>query len=112
MAAGPLDQVRDLQRGDDLAQVVGHRRPKRDQADAPPLDLLAERVDPPVERERLLGSLAVEPAQGPDRRRDRRLGPSAELGHRRPELLEIVVERLDGMVGRLGGHRRLSAPVS
>jgi hypothetical protein len=97
MAACALHQVGNLQRGDDLAQIIGHRRPKRDQADAPPLDLLAERSDPPIERKRLVRGLALEPAQCADRGRDRRLGPSAELGHGRPQLLQIVVERLDGM---------------
>src|SRR3546814_13441931 len=46
--ADPFDDGRDLERGDDLAQIVGHRRAQRDQPDRQPLDVFFDRVDPLV----------------------------------------------------------------
>ena len=46
IVADPLDDARDLECGDDLAQIVGHRCAQRDDVDHCALDFCLEFVDP------------------------------------------------------------------
>ena len=95
--ADPLDHAGDLERGDDVAQIVGHRRAQRDDLDRAPLDLGLERVDLLVAADDLGGGDRVAPDQRLHRVADRDFGEPAHLADERAQPLDLLVERLERM---------------
>jgi hypothetical protein len=98
IVADPLDHRGDLERGDHFAQIVGHRRAQRDDADDELLDLGLDRVDRLV----LLATTSSAPARcrragAPSSRRRSPASASPPICDQRAELLDVLVERLDGM---------------
>ena len=103
IVADPLDHAGDLQRGDDVAQVAGHRRAQRDQLDGAPLGLDLERVELLVVLDDLGGAVEVALHQAAHRLADRMFGQAAHLADERAQPVEVLVERLDRM-SAAGGH--------
>ncbi len=95
--ADPLDHADDLQGGDDLAQIVRHRRPQGDDLHRQPLDLGLEGVDPLVLLDDKAGGLAVALDERAQRGRDRRLRQAAHFGDAGAESVEIVVEGFESV---------------
>ena len=110
IVADALDHAGDLERGDDVAKVAGHRRAKRDQLDRPALGLDLERVELVVVLRRLRAAPSTSRCdQAAHRFADRMLGKAAHLADERAQPVEILVERLERMSAALL-HR--SAPIS
>jgi hypothetical protein len=79
IVADPLDHAGDLERGDDLAQIVGHRRAQGDDLHRLALDLGLERVDPGVALDDRGGGLRIAADERLHGVADRRLGEAAHL---------------------------------
>ena len=104
--ADPLEIVRDAQRADDLAQIDRHRLAAGDGEDGLFLDLVLQRVDrrSPTPTTRLARS-ASRRDQRLDRIGDLALREAAHLRDLAGELLQVGVERLDGVFA----HRHASS---
>ena len=101
--ADPLQIVRDLERGEEHAEVAGHRLLERQEVGAHLLDLHLHRVDDPVALDHAAGPLGVPLEQRLDRKAERRLrlarhGEQADL-----DVAELVVK----MAMRVEGHPNL-----
>ena len=99
--ADTLDHARDLERRDDVAQVAGHRRAKRDQLHGAPLGFDLERVELLVVLDDACApsvSRWIEAAHG---FADRMLREPAHLADQRAQPLDVLVERLERMSGLL-----------
>src|SRR5271165_3468439 len=100
VVADPIEIAGDLQRRDDLAQVVGDRLAKRQQTNDEPLHLALQFVDLGVEfdRTRRVGGVALR----------HRLGREADLALRDPAHLEVRV----GNVETSDGSRQVFGAVA
>jgi len=92
--ANALDHARNLERGDDIAQVAGHRRAQRDQLDRAALGLDLERVELLVVLDDPLGAFQVAIDEAAHRFADGVLGQPAHLADERAQPIEILVEGL------------------
>ena len=92
-----LDDARDLQRRDDIAQVAGHRCSQGNQLHGPALGLDLQRVQLLVVFNDARGALNVALLEAAHRLADGMLGKAAHFADQRPQPIEIVVERLECM---------------
>jgi hypothetical protein len=99
IVADPFDDAGDLQRGDDLSQIVRHRRTQRDQLDRGALDLGLDRVDAGIALDDADCGLGIALDKRPHRFGDGGFGEPAHFRDESAELIELVVESLDGVRG-------------
>ena len=104
-----LDHARDLERGDDVAKVAGHRCAQRDQLHRAAFGLDLKRVELLVVLDDPLGAFEVAVDQAAHRFADRMLGQPAHLADERAQPIEILVEYFERMSA--GGCHCL-APIS
>jgi hypothetical protein len=93
-----------------LIAVLGHRLAQRQHADGHLPDIGLQVVDALVVLHHLGGELAVAPHQRFDRAGQLRFRKPAHLRDHVVEVLQILVEALDDMLGLLGDHDFLDLP--
>ena len=99
IVADPLDHAGDLQRCDDFAQIVGHRRAQGDDLDGQSVDLALERVELAVVRHDPLGQLFVAADKRVERAFQRGLGEPAHLGDEAAKPRDVLIEGFDCVFG-------------
>ena len=99
IVADAFKHAADLQRGDNLAQVVGHRRTQRDDPHGELVDFGFQRVDPLVAGDHLFGQFLVTPHQRVERLCDRDFRKAAHLGDQAAQPGDVLIECLDGVLG-------------
>jgi hypothetical protein len=94
-----LAMFADLERGDHLAQIVGHRRTQGDDPHGELVNLGLERIEALVARHHLIGQGLIAAHQRIERFGDGDLGKPAHLGDKPAQAGDVLVEGLDGMLG-------------
>jgi len=95
--ADPLDHACDLERGDDLAQIVCHRRAQSDDADRELVDLGFQSVDLLVARDHAIPEFNVAANHRVERLGDRHFGKPAHLRDQAAKPGDVLIEGLDRM---------------
>ena len=106
--ADALQIAGDLQHRHDVAQVVGHGLAPGDHQDGLLLQVALEQVDVAVAGDCRLGELGIAPLQRVEALRQQPLGQAAHLRDLLVELLQLLVEGLDGVLVHgvpLGWHQ-------
>ncbi len=98
--AYPLEVAGDLERGEDLAQVAGHRLTQRQETDGQRADLGFELVDAGVGFDDVGSELAVAFHHRLGRGGDLRFRQATHLGDRAGEALQFVVVAFDDVFRR------------
>ncbi len=97
IVADAFDHADDLQRSDDVAQVVGHGRAQGDDLDYQLFNFRLYGVDALVVGDHLRGERLVLPLEGNHRILDGRFGAAAHFGDEAAQLVDFLVKRLDRM---------------
>ena len=109
--ADTLEIGGDADRGDDLAQIHGHRLPPGDGEDRLFLDLALQQVDARIDGDGGAGEVRVEAEQRVHRVAHGLLGEAAHLRDFATEEVELLVVRCDDMIGhRINPSRRAGEP--
>ena len=97
MVAHAFQHARNLERGDDLAQVAGDRRAQRDQLDRQLFDFRLDPVELLVACDNGARLVMIAMAQRVDRCDDLAFGQAAHLRDQRIELAHVGIDRTRGI---------------